>query len=279
MLSKKRPIVEQFRVIIRVIISFFQPHCVPACLPRVSTLISTRRDMASSRTRSATAHQQPAPNSEGNTSAADVVFLGIVKGLEQQTFWPSQRLIEADLAAQFGVGRNSVREALTKLAAEGFVELNRHRGASIRCLTPRETGDVLEVAELMTGLLCRAAARNIAQSNHTSELKQALDDLVAQKGRPDTEQFGRSRRNFYRALLDIGANQELNRLFPTIQMNIVHAQFHPPGLQAMRLKDYGRIGRAVLNGDCAAAEAAGAEHVQHVRNAIETLLQVRQNSR
>jgi DNA-binding GntR family transcriptional regulator len=234
--------------------------------------------MASSRIRSATGDPQPEPNSEGKTSAASVVFFGIVKGLEQQTFWPSQRLVEADLAAQFGVGRNSVREALAKLAAEGFVELNRHRGASIRCLTPREAGDVLEVAELMTGLLCRAAARNIAQSNHTPELKRALEDLAAQKRGFDTDQFGRIRRNFYRALLDIGANQELNRLFPTIQMNIVHAQFHPPGLHAMRLKDYARIGRAVLSGNCAAAEVAGAEHVQHVRHAIETLLEVRQNT-
>lgn len=205
-------------------------------------------------------------------SASNTVFVGIVRGLEKRVFVPSQRLVEADLAEQFKVGRNSVREALQRLAAEGIVELNRHRGASIRSLTMQETRDVLEVAELLTGLLGRAAARNAKSSQHIAKLRVALSDLTSANVRSDTEAFSKVRRNFYRSLLDIAANQELNRLFPAVQMHIVHAQYRPPDLLDIRTADYARLGAAVLAGDLKKAEAAGIEHVRHVREAIERLV-------
>jgi DNA-binding GntR family transcriptional regulator len=112
-------------------------------------------------------------------SASDQVFFGIVNGLELQKFVPAQRLVEVDLAEQFGVGRNSVREALQRLAAEGMVELHRHKGAVIRSLSMQETLDVLEVAERMTGLLVRAAARGAATSGLKTILSDSLKALKA----------------------------------------------------------------------------------------------------
>lgn len=200
-------------------------------------------------------------------SASDSVFLGIVRGLEIQTFVPGQRLVEADLADQFGVGRNSVREALQRLAAEGIVELLRHRGAAIRSLSLRETLDVLDVAERMTGLLGRAAARACAGGASTCGLQAALQELAAADP-GDLAGFSAARRHFYRALLDLAGNQELRRLFPTIHVPVVHAQYRLPTLQKIRQQDYGRIAAAVLAGDAEAAEAAGGEHVRHVRDAI-----------
>lgn len=202
-------------------------------------------------------------------SASDIVFFGIVRGLERHTFVPSQRLVEADLAEQFNVGRNSVREALQRLAAEGIVELNRHRGASIRSLTLQEARDVMEVAELLTGLLARAAARHGKRSPHAAELRQALAEIASDRVKSNAEAFSKARRNFYRSLLDIATNRELNRLFPAVQMHVVHAQYRTPDLLEMRLADYARIGAAVLAGDGRRAEAAGIEHVRHVRDAIE----------
>ncbi|HSV52956.1 MAG TPA: GntR family transcriptional regulator [Burkholderiaceae bacterium] len=201
-------------------------------------------------------------------TAADAVFFGIFNGVESQTFVPTQRLVESDLAAQFGVGRNSVREALQRLAAEGLVDLHRFRGASIRFLSSEETGHVLDVAESMTALLARTAARSSTPGNATP-LKVALQDLVAAHKADDSALFGVARRRFYRGLLDIGGNQELRRLFPTIQMPIVYAQYRIPGLRAMRVTDYRQIGERVLAGDIRGAESAGRAHVRHVRAAIE----------
>ena len=110
---------------------------------------------------------------DATASAADSVFFGILTGLEHQRFVPGQRLVEVDLAAQFGVGRNSVREALQRLVAEGIVETVRHKGAVIRALTIEDTMDVLDVAERMTGLLARSAARAVAAGAATQPLRNA----------------------------------------------------------------------------------------------------------
>ena len=201
-------------------------------------------------------------------SASDQVFFGIVNGLEFQKFVPAQRLVEIDLAEQFGVGRNSVREALQRLAAEGMVELHRHKGAVIRSLSMQETLDVLEVAERMTGLLVRAAARGAAASGLKTILSGNLKALKAADAANDVAAFTSARRRFYRCLLDMGGNRELQRLFPTIQMPIVYAQYRLSALQKIRLRDYTKIATAVKAGRQDEAEAAGAAHVQHVRQAI-----------
>jgi DNA-binding GntR family transcriptional regulator len=163
-----------------------------------------------------------------------------------------------------------VREALQRLAAEGIVDLHRNRGAAIRSLSLQETLDVLEVAELMTGLLARTAARAFDQSRHRKMLQAVLDDLARANRDGGPSVFSAARRHFYRALLDVGANQELRRLFPAIHMPIVHAQFRLPDLQKLRFADYKKIGAAVLMGDCTTAEVAGMNHVRRVRAAIQT---------
>ncbi len=201
-------------------------------------------------------------------SASDLVFYGIVNGLELQKYVPAQRLVESDLAEQFAVGRNSVREALQRLAAEGIVELSRNKGAAIRSLTIQETLDVLEVAERMTGLLARAAARGAASSGLKPILSESLKALKTAHAANDALAFTSARRRFYRCLLEMSGNRELKRLFPTIQMPIVYAQHRMAALQKMRLRDYVKISLAVRSGREDDAEAAGLAHVQHVRQEI-----------
>ena len=201
-------------------------------------------------------------------SAADAVFHGIVQGLALQKFVPGQRLVEVDLAAQFGVSRNSVREALQRLAAQGLVDLFRNKGAAIRTLSPQETLEVLDVAERMTGLLARSAARGIAHGAPTAPIQAALAQLHEADRSQDADAFASARRGMYRALLAASGSRELRRLLPSIHMPIVYAQHRPATLQQVRMRDYQAMCDAVLAGDAAAADAAGMQHVRNVREAI-----------
>lgn len=201
-------------------------------------------------------------------STSDVVFQGILRELETHALVPGQRLVEVDLAAHFGVGRNSVREALQRLAAEGVIELSRHKGAAIRSLSLQETLDVLDVAERMLGLLARTAVRGLNQPSARGSLQDTLQQLVQADQAQDSVAFARARRRFYRVLLDMGGNLELKRLFPTILMPVVHAQHRLPSLQKMRLADYQHIAQAVLAGKPDQAETAACAHVHNVRESI-----------
>jgi DNA-binding GntR family transcriptional regulator len=208
------------------------------------------------------------PSNEAPASASSAVFYGIMNGLAEQKFVPGQRLVEVDLAEQYQVSRNSVREALQQLAAQGVVEISRNKGAAIRSLSLQETLEVLDVAERMTGLLVKSAAQGIAAGGPSDPIRQALAKLEHADAIQDSDAFALARRGLYRALLHASGSRELKRLFPSIQMPIVYAQHRPAALQKVRMHDYQAMCDAVLRGDAQAADKAGMAHVRNVRAAI-----------
>lgn len=67
---------------------------------------------------------------------------------------PGSRLVEADLCAQYGVARHSMRAALRALASEGIVQIETNRGARVARLTADE---IVSLFELRTALEVEAA--------------------------------------------------------------------------------------------------------------------------
>ena len=94
---------------------------------------------------------QPAPPSLSN-----VVVKVLREMISHGHFQPGEHLKEAELASALKVSRGPVREALTQLAAEGHVELRRHRGAFVSQLT---RVDVEEVHTLRAAIERLAAER------------------------------------------------------------------------------------------------------------------------
>jgi len=208
------------------------------------------------------------PEPSGSTRT---VYLGILQDLEAGRMVPGQRLIETDLASRFEVGRNAVREAMQHLSVRGVVDLSRNRSPSIRRLDTAETFEVLEVAQAMTALAVRAAAAGFAEQ-HGPLLAAAMEGLDRAAGDDEPAAFSRARRNFYRVLLLIGGNRELQRLFPAIGIHIIHAQYPSPKLRGIRLADYQAIAHAVADRDADAAERAARTHVDNVRVVIRDLM-------
>lgn len=202
-------------------------------------------------------------------SAARRVSRGLMEGLEQGRVSPGQRLVETDLAAEYGVGRNAVREAIQWLAAHNAVDVVRFRSASIRRLGPQETLDVLSVAEPLTGLTARAAAERYDADRHAAALAAALGELVRADDETTPGAFSRGRRHFYRTMLEIGDNRELDRLFPALGLHILHAQYRSAGLRRARLQDFHAMAEAIRRKDSSAADAAGRIYVQRLREAVQ----------
>jgi DNA-binding GntR family transcriptional regulator len=71
------------------------------------------------------------------------------------------RLRQASLAAEFGVSRTPVREALRKLQSAGVVVLEPRRGAVVRGTTPREVREAYLVRAELEGLAAELATAHI----------------------------------------------------------------------------------------------------------------------
>lgn len=153
-------------------------------------------------------------------SGPETIVRDILHGLSEGRFAPGQRLIEPDLMARYGVGRSTVREALGRLAAGGVVTQAPHRGAQIRLLTRRATRDLLRVAEMLMGLAARQAAEAVGGGADPEPLARAAELYAA--ANPDNE--SRARARYYRALIVLSGNTELERLLPAVQVHLIRAQ-------------------------------------------------------
>jgi DNA-binding GntR family transcriptional regulator len=199
-----------------------------------------------------------------DSGASRRVSRGIMQALEQNRLTPGQRLVETSLAAEYRVGRNAVREAVQWLAAHGVIDVTRHRSASLRYLDAAETLDVLEVAEAIIGLLVKAAARSYEPGSHENQLTQALAAIE----QADDTAFARARRHLYGALLQIGGNRELQRLFPAVGLHILLAQYRAVVDRRQSLDDFRAMVVAVTQHDVEHAHALGRAHIAHLRRAI-----------
>ncbi len=79
-----------------------------------------------------------------------------------------QRINEKEIADQFQVSRTPVREAVVRLAAEGFVEIISHREAVVREVSYKELKEIFQVL----GVLDKLAVGLIADQIKPAELTQ-----------------------------------------------------------------------------------------------------------
>ena len=112
---------------------------------------------------------------------------------------PGTRLVERTLVESHNVARVTVRSALQRLAAEGLVTIESHRGARVAALDTKELHDLFA---LRTALEVEAA--RIALAERPQELDAELSDAIAVLTR-----VCRAKRVLWRRVVD--AHEEVHR--------------------------------------------------------------------
>jgi len=87
-------------------------------------------------------------------------------------------LRQEELAAQLGVSRIPVREALRQLDAEGFVHLHPHRGATVAALSPEEAIEIYDIRAALETQALRLAVPYITPAI-LHEAAALLDEIDA----------------------------------------------------------------------------------------------------
>ncbi len=100
---------------------------------------------------------EPAPAKASLQAQVYGHLLGAIIRLELA---PGERLVESHLAAQLGVSRLPIREALHRLERERLVMIRPHRGAVVAPLTARNADEVYALRIALETLAARLAAEN-----------------------------------------------------------------------------------------------------------------------
>lgn len=83
-------------------------------------------------------------------------------------FNPTTRMVESQIAANLGISRTPVREALHILEQEGFVESIPRVGYRVIELNRRELDELIEVRRVNEALACSMAVRNYSGKTLTA---------------------------------------------------------------------------------------------------------------
>lgn len=201
----------------------------------------------------------------------DRIAAAIVRRILKRQYKPGERITEAELTNDFGIGRSTVREAFRILAANGAIELTRHRGAVVFALTESDCRDLLDVMEVLLALAVRLAARNIEFGDNRAKLDNVAQLLRQRHGGRNLAGVLEERHDFYNVMLRIAANRELARALPGARAQIFRAQFYEhltaDDLRAM-ITEYRGIVNAILEGDERKAERRMREHVERTGNRL-----------
>jgi DNA-binding GntR family transcriptional regulator len=122
------------------------------------------------------------------------------------------RLVEANLAAEFGVSRGTIRDAMRGLQSEGLIEIVPRRYSIVTRMSMQETEDVcyaryiLEDASVAGGLGQRR--KELARS-----LRLALEHMTAAARTDDLDALVDSDTKFHEQLIDVSGRRRLKDLW------------------------------------------------------------------
>jgi len=192
--------------------------------------------------------------------------------------WPLNSRIptEAQLMAEFGVGRSTIREAVSSLAAMGMLEPARSRGTFVRSLNPvsavlseflgqHDRAEILQVRRLL-----EVESTRLAAMLRTDE---QLERLVAAHERDlagDASQGvvrGDTPGQFHAIVVEAAGNALLADLHAGllrgIRTSMGRGELRSGITHEERLADHGRILEAITDRDPVRAQQAAADHVGH----------------
>lgn len=210
----------------------------------------------------------------GRKSAVGVVYDAIVDSVVTGQLGGNERLTEARLSGELGVGRGAVREAMNKLAADGVIELIPNKGAVVRVVTRKDVSDFFQVRGIFESFAARRAAQRINESGVRELALDLVDEIERIKAHPDREAFVAHDENFHAGIMDSSDNSILAAEWRRLRRSRHRTSF----LQRLTeeqilvsLDQHLGILKAILAGDDAAAAELGWRHVGLTSGRVQNL--------
>lgn len=180
---------------------------------------------------------------------------------------PGSWIDEKALAAEQGISRTPLREALKVLASEGLVTMKLRRGAYVTEVSARDQAEVFHLLALLEGDAAGvvAAALLPAQLDELETLHAALEAAI-----DDRDAFFAANERFHLRLLELADNrwriQMVADLRKVMKLARHHSLFKEGRLEAS-LAEHRAIMAALRARDAGAAQQRMREHIAQGREA------------
>ncbi len=209
---------------------------------------------------------------EPSPAVEERIYQDIYDAIMEHRLPPRTKLTEQVLCQIYDSARHTVRKVLSRLSAEGMVDLEANRGAFIACPSTTEIRDMFELRNIIE----YAVLDKVAQAASTRQLA-GLRKMVEQERHSylngDRPAWIRLSAQFHLALAELTGNalivETLRRLVSRTTLMIAKA----PGHNACSFDEHDTVLAALENGDVAAAQ----EHMAHHLHLCEDRVQPNDN--
>jgi DNA-binding FadR family transcriptional regulator len=222
-------------------------------------------------------------------NAGEQVAERLVTALALGVFVPGQRLpTERELAATLGVSRTTVREAVSRLAATGYVEVRRgrHGGAFV----------VADLGPDSDEMIRRTLVRDWDQFEQLFDFRLLVEPLIAQTAAlrrtpDDIDRITSALRGYREAGADREASSAADRALHLAIATAAHntflidlserirqgstlgfrAEAYSTAIRERAIVEHGELAGAVIAGDAALASAIAAKHFTTTESRLRQL--------
>jgi len=189
---------------------------------------------------------------------------------------PGSALLQDVIAAEFGVSKIPVREALVQLRAEGLVDVFAHRGFQVRPLSSTEVDEVFRLRSQIEPLATAEGCRR-AQDQDRDATRLAFGNLNDALAAGELYESGDLNRVFHIALivprLQPIAAEILSRLH-TLSQRYVRMHLLPPGRVGRATQEHTGLFDAWVSGNIDEVKRLTSVHIEKTRDDLAQLLQV-----
>ena len=150
---------------------------------------------------------------------AEQAYARLLDAIVSGTLEPGRRLRDHELAAELGVSRTPVREALRRLEDEGLIESGRNASTRVAPVRPERLAEAFPVVASLQALATRLGVPALTRSDlqaleqHDAERTRALKagDVTAAIAADD---------RFHAVLIEAAGNGEIERLLARLMPHV-----------------------------------------------------------
>jgi len=184
---------------------------------------------------------------------------------------PGDKLTEQDLAAEYRVSRTPVREAIRQLEVERLLSRTPFVGVTVTQLRPSEIIELLDIREVLEGLVARLAAKDLHADERT-RLRKTFERMSTSAKSGNVVQYLDEALAFRRILVECSRSETLIHYVLGIENRLRlmgNRTALIPGRMQAAILEHKKLLQAIEAGDSQAAEQLNRERIQHIRADVE----------
>ena len=199
-------------------------------------------------------------------SSTDLAYDSIKSAIMSDDLCAGDRVKEEIFAEKLGLSRTPIRNALQKLAAQGFVDMAHHQGARVTDWSSQDLEEITQMRALLEGFGAGIAARKISadQISALRDLSLAMEQAADRGSNADLEAITDLNSRFHMTIIKASGNRRLAEVIGNLAHPLL-VQRRFSGFDKARLQRSMAHHREIIDAlDAGASDWAGAIMRSHI---------------